>query len=67
MFIKLDYVPSLAPVDIIECWTADGTAAEIVEEKRGEVSRSKLRLKKVKQEEEPEDEFEEDEDDDDDV
>lgn len=35
LFIQMDYVLELAPVDIKEAWTADGTPGEIVDEKRG--------------------------------
>ena len=35
LYIKMDYVLELAPVDIAEVWTSDGTVGEIVDEKRG--------------------------------
>ena len=35
LFVQMDYVLELAPVDIKEVWTADGVPGEVVDEKRG--------------------------------
>ena len=35
LFIRIDYIPELAPVDIKEVWTSDGVPGEVVDEKRG--------------------------------
>ena len=36
LYIKMDYVPELAPVDIVEVWASDGTPGEVIDEKRGQ-------------------------------
>ena len=43
LFIKMDYVLELAPVDISEVWASDGTVGEVINEKRGSrVKRTEL-------------------------
>jgi len=54
LFIKMDYVVELAPVDIRECWDSGGKVAEIIDEKRGIKQGVKL-MKKVNEEGEDED------------
>ena len=34
LFIQMDYILELAPVDIKEIWAADGTPGEVIDEKR---------------------------------
>jgi hypothetical protein len=50
MFVKMDYVIELSPVDIKEVWTADGIAAEILDEKRG-ARRERTELREVGEDE----------------
>lgn len=34
LFIRVDYCLDLAPIDIVELWSADGTPGEVIDEKR---------------------------------
>lgn len=47
LFIQMDYILELAPVDIKEVWTADGTPGEVVDEKRGSKRLPVAELKEV--------------------
>lgn len=50
MFVKMDYVLELAPVDIKEVWTAEGVTAEVIDEKRGK-KRKHQELREVSEDE----------------
>ena len=37
LYIRMDYIVELAPVDIKEVWASDGTPGEVIDEKRSKV------------------------------
>ena len=47
LFIRMDYILELAPVDIKECWASDGTPGEVIDEKRGTKLKSTNTIKPV--------------------
>jgi hypothetical protein len=51
IFIRMDYVLEMAPVDIKEAWTPDGVVAEVVDEKRSVKVKEKAPLKEVDEDE----------------
>lgn len=47
LYIRMDYVLDMAPVDILEVWASDGTTGEVVDEKRGSSKRTAVEYKRV--------------------